>query len=331
MILLPKSNKQKHKKIVIIASIGTAVTVAVAVACLLFIFKENKPIQDEESMVDDLRDHVISTDSNHDDDKDKSESEDDTSELLPSEYYGDDNADNISYSSNDEWTDGMDRRIDFDYLHSINPDICAWLYMPNPYVDLPVLQEQEVGSTYYLNHNYTGAWSSNGSLLTPKIPGDMDDAHKLIFGHNMGRWQSVMFSALPRNFCYQNFAAENPYIYLYYPDRVERWVIWAAADAWSTDMIYDIPYTLGSDGYEDLLANIDVNKNYYVNDRPDKETRITVLSTCTGGGGSNTRFYLAYKPDAVKYYDQPETSGADSSQTDSDNSEDSGSEAVTDG
>lgn len=281
-------------------------------------------------MVDDLRDRVISTDSSRNDEN-KSESEDDTlSSLSPSEYYGDDD---IYYDSDSdgEWVDGMDRRIDFDYLHSINPDICAWLYMPNPYVDLPVLQEQEVGSTYYLNHSYTGAWSSNGSLLTPKIPGDMDDAHKLIFGHNMGRWKSVMFSALPRNFCYQSFAAENPYIYLYYPDRVERWVIWAAADAWSTDMIYDIPYTLGSDGYEELLAHIDENKNYYINERPDKDTRITVLSTCTGSGGSNTRFYLAYKPDAVKYYDQPETSETDTSQADSNDSEDSSSETTADG
>lgn len=202
-------------------------------------------------------------------------------------------------NSND--TKGLHRRLDFNYLHKLSPNMYCWLYMSNPYIDLPIMQEQEVGSTYYLYHDYKGAYSGNGSLLTPKIPNDFDDAHRLIFGHNI-LGTTVMFSSLPVKFDSKSFAKEHPYVYLYYADRAERWTLWCACHTKSTDMIYNIPYTLGSDLYGDLLDHMDENKYYSIGKKPDVNTRITVLSTCTGGAGTQTRFYLAYTLDKVRYY-----------------------------
>lgn len=250
---------------------------------MLFIHDEAKPILDEESGMGDLRNKVIVNTNSRSDETSSDDSDD------------------------DEWVDGMDRRIDFDYLNNVNSDICAWLYLPDPYVDMPVLQEQTVDYTYYLNHNYEGGYSSSGSLLTPAIPGGLDDAHMLIFGHNMGSYSSVMFSALPRTFCYSDFAHDNPYLYMYYPDRVERWTVYSAANTWSSDIIYDIPYTLGSDDYGSLIDSIEAESLYTVADKPDKNTRTIILSTCTGDNGTQARFYVSYVPDKVKYYDKSES------------------------
>lgn len=284
--------KKKGRKVPIVLGILAAAATAVAIGCLVYIFCENKPMNDEREQTGDLRGRVVIDDA-----------------------VGDDS---LKVDKGD-WSDGLDRRIDFEYLRSVNPDVYCWLYMENPYVDLPVMQEQEVGSTYYLYHDYEGYWNVNGSLLTPKIPEDLEDAHMLIFGHNMGTWSQVMFSALPQKFHESSFAKGNQYIYLYYPDRAERLKLWAAVDSDFDDIVYEVPYTLGSDSYGELLDNIFDNKLYYVDSEPDKNEKTVVLSTCTGDTGSQTRFYLAYKMDAVRYYDNSDKNSAETQSLDKKN------------
>lgn len=195
------------------------------------------------------------------------------------------------------------RRIDFDALHAINTDIFGWLYIPDTNVDYPTLQEQTVGETFYLNHDYDKSYSQNGSILTPKEPMDLEDAHLLLFGHHM-RDKSVMFSSLPSLYSDEMYGKEHFYMYMYYPDRAERWILWTAVDSQSDDMVYTIPYTIGSDDYQNLLDNIDIIKKYSVSKKPDKQTKTVVLSTCNGRqAGSPVRFYLVYRPDKVYYYD----------------------------
>lgn len=187
------------------------------------------------------------------------------------------------------------RTIDWDALHAINPDICAWIYIPGTVIDFPVLQEQTVGKTFYLNHDYRKRFSYNGSILTPAIPGDVPDAHTLLFGHHMVN-KSVVFGSLPTTFNRKAFADAHPYMYLYYPDRTERWQVWCAVDGHSDNPVYEIPYELGSDDYNGLLSDIDARKRYGCMDRPNQDTRITVLSTCNGRSGGKVRFYVAYVP-----------------------------------
>jgi hypothetical protein len=69
------------------------------------------------------------------------------------------------------------RRIDFDELQSINPDVQRWIYVPNTNIDYYVMQEQTVNETYYLWRDINKSRSSWGSILNPAEPMDFDDAH----------------------------------------------------------------------------------------------------------------------------------------------------------
>lgn len=53
--------------------------------------------------------------------------------------------------------------IDFAELSSINPDIYAWIRIPDTQIDYPVLQREE-DDTYYLRHNSSGRYAFAGSI-----------------------------------------------------------------------------------------------------------------------------------------------------------------------
>lgn len=202
------------------------------------------------------------------------------------------------------------RQIDFGTLLSQNEDATRWMYVPGTAIDAAVMQEKTVNQYYYdlrgFNKNYNGA----GSFLVPASPKDSDvniadDAHTLVLGHRMnsynGEWQ---FSNLPTRWGDAASASEYPYIYIYYGDRAERWRVWAGIDAWGSDMLYDIPYELGSEDYESLISHMRELSRYELIEAPDKDTRTLVLSTCNRpNGGAWIRFALACVPDVTYYYE----------------------------
>ena len=202
------------------------------------------------------------------------------------------------------------RRIDFASLQAINADATRWMYVPGTAIDSYVLQEQTVGHYEYDLKSIYRRYNGCGSFLVPAPVRDdegnaYDDAHTLILGHRMnsynGEWQ---FSNLPTRWGTLSGANEHPYVYIYYGDHSERWRVWAGVDAWESDIIYDIPYTLGSDKYQGLLDHIASIARYQAVSEPDAETRTLVLSTCNRpNGGALMRFALVLVPDAEYYYD----------------------------
>ena len=168
---------------------------------------------------------------------------------------------NGSGYDNSSWSDSIDplyRKVDFNNLLSINPQAMRWLYVPGTTIDNYVMQENTVDEYYYLWRDIYGKSSNIGSLLSPKIPLDLDDAHLLIFGHTLLRTKKVMFYNII-NFEKRAYFDSHPYVYLYYPDRTERWVVSSVCHIREDDIVYDIPYTLGSDEYGDMLAHLSEN------------------------------------------------------------------------
>lgn len=196
----------------------------------------------------------------------------------------------------------LQRRIDFDSLCAINSDATRWITIPNTNIDYYIMQEQTVGESFYLWRDIYKSQSSWGSLLTPKEPDTniINSAHLLIFGHHMTN-TGVAFSSLPTYYTSSYSSDDYSYVYMYYPDHSERWRVWTACDGTADDMVYTIPYELGSDDYDKLLNNIMINGRYQRIGRPDKDTKILVLSTCNGQqNGKDGRFYVVCVPD-VKY------------------------------
>ncbi len=77
-----------------------------------------------------------------------------------------------------------DKRIDFDELKRINPDVVGWLTMNDTVIDYPVVKGND--NEYYLNHLYTGERNSLGTLFVDFRNYDLfTDRNTVIYGHSM--------------------------------------------------------------------------------------------------------------------------------------------------
>ena len=86
--------------------------------------------------------------------------------------------------SNEDASDPMNRRIDFELLKEVNPDIIGWLYIPQIGVDEPILHGRT--DTEYLNKGFDGKRSVLGSVFTfAHVNENLSDPHICLFGHNM--------------------------------------------------------------------------------------------------------------------------------------------------
>ncbi|MBO5435626.1 class B sortase [bacterium] len=199
-------------------------------------------------------------------------------------------------------TDPIDKEFDWDALLNINSDVMCWIYIPGTEINYPIMQEKVLGEYFYELHDIYGNYLRAGSLFTPKQPDGYDgkDMHILVLGHNMKN--GTMFSSL-RKYLDETFYWERPYIYLYYPDKTEKWHVWATYRTYADDMIYDIPYEKDSDAYKALLDDI-ISKRDYVTNTVDPTTsdRILSLTTCDWfDAEQNGRFVVNAVIEEVKY------------------------------
>ena len=202
----------------------------------------------------------------------------------------------------DDYMDKLRRAIDFTALKGINEDCLCWLWIPETNIDYYVMQEQETDVFEYIWKDIYHKKSGVGSLLAVHVPGDQEDAHLLIFGHHMKR-RDVMFSDL-LDWRDKDFALQHSQIFLYYPDHAECWKVWTCANAQGDSIIYDVPYILGSDGYQEML-DLTLSLGYYeIAERPDKNVKTLYLSTCDKlTDNKDRRLVLVGVPDIFYWYD----------------------------
>ena len=270
--------KQRNVRLTVFITIFSLCVVIIAGFLILRNVKDDNVIQEDEQVVEDIKDVVI---------------EEPTETVPEHENTIDPN---------------LLRRVDFDELQKINEDAKRWIYIPDTNIDYYVMQEPEFkadGSYMYLHKDINKNWSSWGSILTVKEPNDYEDkdAHLLVFGHHMMD-KTVAFSNLRTYYSTEEAADEHKYIYMYYPTHSERWVVWTAVEGLSSDKVYDIPYDLGTEDYQSLLDEIDSKGNYDRFDKPSNEVKTLVLSTCNGRvGGTPYRLYVVAVPEAKYYYE----------------------------
>ena len=114
--------------------------------------------------------------------------------------------------------------VNFAGLKTQNGDICAWIYIPGTDVDYPVLQGSD--NAYYLNHDAYGEYSPDGSIFVDAGNNlDFEDFDTIIYGHNMST--GTMFKTL-HNYEDDSFWESNRNVYIYLPDRVMRYEVFAA-------------------------------------------------------------------------------------------------------
>lgn len=111
----------------------------------------------------------------------------------------------------------IELNIDWDYWKNINPDVVAWLYIPNTTVNYPVVQARPHDPDYYLTHDVYRTWNVWGC---PYIDAELEPTalqarQVLIYGHHMD--DGSMFAPISK-YADSDFAANHRTIYLITPD-----------------------------------------------------------------------------------------------------------------
>lgn len=108
----------------------------------------------------------------------------------------------------------MEMNIDWTSLQTTNPDIVAWLYMPNCHISLPVVHG--IDNNAYLHTSFERNYDEYGTLFVDaSAPVDWSGANTIIYGH------STEFGEMLTNIKYygdEAFFDQNPYYYLLTPE-----------------------------------------------------------------------------------------------------------------
>ena len=184
--------------------------------------------------------------------------------------------------------------IDFDSLHEWNPDIYAWISIPDTQVDYPLLHsfDPDMDDDYYLNATPDHEIGYPGSIYTERCNStDFTDVNTLIYGHNMR--DGSMFGSL-REYVSADYMAEHPYIYIYTEDGVFVYEIIASVvfdDRFIPDY-YEFETLDDVQDFIDDLFDPEWDDYCYALDKEDiyaaEDTFIT-LSTCVGGDRDSCR------------------------------------------
>lgn len=182
-----------------------------------------------------------------------------------------------------------EKTLDWAALHSQNPDIYAWIYVPDTGVDYPVVQHP-TDNSYYLNHNLNGSKGYPGCIYTENFNRrDFSDTHTVLYGHNLK--DKTMFSTL-HNFEDPQLLQKEHYIYLYTEEAEFAYRIFAAYEFSSIHLLDNYDYT-NAYVYEDFLRQI---RQAAGNIRQDVEVtakdRIITLSTCTADHDAARRYLV---------------------------------------
>ena len=175
--------------------------------------------------------------------------------------------------------DPMYRKIDFAAAQGTNPDVYAWIWIPGTNVDYPILQSATEPDEYYLNHTIERKEGLPGTIYTEKYnKTDFNDPVNIVYGHDMKN--GSMFADLHK-YEDQEFFNNNPYIYIYLPDRTLKYRVFAV-------IAFDDRYLMGNYNFyepsyfqkylDELRSSIDGHVNMDVN--VTFETGIPTLSTC---------------------------------------------------
>lgn len=197
----------------------------------------------------------------------------------------------------------QDSSIDFKLLQEENPDIFAWLYIPDTGIDCPVLQSGQ-GDDFYNSHNAAGEDDPLGAVYIELANlKSMCDFNTVLHG-NAGTDQNAPFAELYR-FSDPLFFDSHETIYLYLDGNVLTYEVFAAYERENTSLIrsYDFTYASGCQEFlDDLYGTRDMAMNLregwdFVNpyhflitltgqkeDNPDRQFVVVALLTQDAAG-----------------------------------------------
>lgn len=173
-----------------------------------------------------------------------------------------------------------DKNLDWDLMKETNQDIYAWIYIPGTNVDYPIVQHPD-DNGYYLDHNLDGSGGYPGCIFTENYnTKDFKDKNTVIYGHDMN--DRTMFDTL-HDYEDEAFFQENRYAYIYLPEEVLVYDIFAAYEA-SAEHILSSHNFINDVRYQEYLDGVFQMRSMGAHFREGVEVgvqnHIITLSTC---------------------------------------------------
>lgn len=173
-------------------------------------------------------------------------------------------------------------------LQEKNPDVVAWIVIPDTPISYPVLQGED--NVFYLKHNWKKERNSGGSIFMEcKNSADFTDFNTLVYGHRMR--DSSMFNAL-QYYEEADFLAEHPRIYIVTNEGVLIYEIFASGRVTITDPVYWL--ITDQEHYKQRMIEFCLeNSAVDTGIVPTVEDSLLTLSTCTSTRGSDYRWIVS--------------------------------------
>lgn len=173
--------------------------------------------------------------------------------------------------------------IDFASLQAQNPDVYAWIQIPDTNVDYPILQSA-TDDSYYLDHTIDGVEGYPGSIYTESLNSkDFTDFNTVIYGHDMK--DGSMFKHLHK-YEDMSFLMEHQDVIIYTPEQKYVYRIFAAVEYDDRHVMYSYDFNTdaGKQEFLDSIYNVtSMTKNIRSDINVGIEDRILTLATCIGG------------------------------------------------
>jgi len=167
-------------------------------------------------------------------------------------------------------------RFDFESGKKVNPDVIAWLTIPNTVIDYPVVQT--ANNDYYLERDIKKQRNKNGTLfLDYRVRGDFSDFNNVIYGHHMKSGR--MFQNLVK-FKEEAFFNNNKTGLLWTQKKTHHLEIFAVAIVHQDSELYR--YAFASPAECDVhLQKIKNSAKFYRDIDVTEKDHLIIFSTCS--------------------------------------------------
>lgn len=168
--------------------------------------------------------------------------------------------------------------VDWASLKAENPDLVAWVQIPDTNIDYPVVQGTD--NEYYLHHSFDGADLAVGCpFLDYENQGDLSDNNNFIYGHNMRN--GSMFHDLA-SFTDSGFFDGHPYAYIATEkDGTARYRVVGALLAGGDEKVRQLQFVDREDYGAYVRGLLDRCEVTASDIDPGSITRTVILSTCS--------------------------------------------------
>ncbi len=185
--------------------------------------------------------------------------------------------------------------VDFEDLWEMNPEIYAWLYIPDTKVNYPILQ-REGDDAFYLKHDSEGRYSKAGAVFTESAytRKDFSDPVTLVYGHDTRAGD--MFGSLQTTYSTREGMEAHRDITVYLPEQELHYEVFAAVPH---DMLHILYYNDFTDPevleafLEQVLSVRSINACIDHSVEVTAQDRLLILSTCLRGDSQQRYLVLA--------------------------------------